>query len=362
MTDTMTDPRATASTGTANAGGQATPLDRPAPAARPTKKVELGVNITLSSDPTKIEADMALAASLGFRWVRTSQEMHWAPDGRISVLGVYAETANAYGLRLIQCCQGMPASLARGGLNGHYGAKDARSAAIWGEWFAHCASMVQTTGGATSCLNEPDNFGWDATPSASDCAILHAAALEARDRLAPHTTFVTAEMAPGNAPDPLEFLKAIVTIAPQILTDDHVWIGWHPYTDPRWTANYAATWNACYRMREVDLWVKTRPVLGAVRKKIMGGEWAIANGPPGNVRALSPVGVAYVRDSYLPAFDAMAADGLRLGPLLWYTLRDRVPPADKRADSWANYCGVVDVAGKPKPVAAVLRAYNERAA
>lgn len=309
---------------------------------------DLGVNITL--DPAEAAADCALAASFGFKWVRTSQEMQWGggTDGAyaLGALATFAAACTANGLKLLQCCQGMPASFARGGVGGHYGPKDQASADKWGAWFAQCALITNSTGGATSCLNEPDGFGWGTTPSVTDCAILHTAALEARDRDAPGTVFVTGEMAPGSSPEPLKFLKQIAAAAPSILTDEKVWFGWHPYVDPRYDADYNAVWNTCHRMRGLHAWKR--------KKKIMAGEWSVANGPPGNPRALTPEGVAaYVAFNYLPTFDRMEADGLRFGPLLWYSLRDAPAPS-----SWADYCGVVDVAGVAKPVAAVFSAYN----
>lgn len=322
--------------------------------------LELGVNTTLSGNQRNIDDDLDLAHALGFRWVRTSQEMHWggSPAYSLDVLARYAQACKDRGIRLIQCAQGMPAPLARGGRAGHYGAKSAAAASQWGAWFGECCARVQEAAGITSCLNEPDNFGWDTTPSAADCALLHVAAFEGRDRRAPDAIVSTGEMAPGASPEPLAFLKAILaaTAGHDLLDEQRVVVGWHPYIDPRWTADFDAIWNACHRMRDVHAFLVAD---GHPRMKIMGGEWGIANGPAGNVRALTPAKVAdYVRLDYLPAFVKQRADGVRLGPQVWYALRDFPPPSDRRLDSWANYCGLVDVRGNPKPVAGVLEAFN----
>lgn len=312
--------------------------------------VELGVNVGLAA--RNAEADCALAAKMGFRWVRTSQEMHWTADRSITNLRTFATAARNQGLRLIQCCQGMPANLARGSRAGHYGPKNDSAAREWGEWFAQCAEIVVTTNGVTSCLNEPDGYGWDTTPSAADCATLHAAALEARDDLVPTAIFATGEMAPGSNPEPLAFLKQIVAFAPTVLDHERCIIGWHNYTDPRYPADFNALWNTNHRMRDVHDWLVDQ---GHPKMKIMGGEWAIANGPAGNPRSLSTGKVAdYVRTQYLPSFERMKADGVKFGPLVWYCLRDG--PA---SSNWADWCGLVDSQGNPKPVAGVLQAYNE---
>lgn len=316
--------------------------------------ITLGVNTTNIDREASIIADLDLAHSLGFTWVRTSQEMHWgySPFGSyaLDVLGRYAQACSDRGLHLIQCCQGMPASMARGGRAGHYGPKDATSARLWGDWFGECAAIVASTGGITSCGNEWDNYGWDTTPSAHDCATLHIAALAGRDARAPGATFATCEMAPGVNPNPLTFLQAINDAAPGLLKEAATMVGWHPYTDPRWPADYNALWNTNHRMRDVHTWLAQQ---GHGTMKIMGGEWGVANGPNHNPQALKPQAVAdYVRTQYLPSFQKMAADGVRFGPMCWYTLRD-----GGSAD-WPGYMGCVDLHGVEKPVATVFKTYN----
>lgn len=308
----------------------------------------LGVNI--SNDPNKADADCALAASVGFEYVRVSQEMTFYQQG-IPGLEKICAAATAHDLKVIQCCQGIPANLARGGRAGHYGAKDAASAAIWGKWMASCMPIVDATGGACSCTNEPDGYGWSTTPSAPDLALLHKCALEARDATAPGTTFITGEMCPSSNPDPLEFLEAVVALCPEIMTDDHVWIGWHPYTDPRFAADYDAPWNTNHKMRAVQAFCtsKSKP-----NKKIMAGEWGLADGPPNWAQKLAPAALAtYVENQYLPSFDSMAGAGVHFACLDWYTLRDFTAGDG----SYADHCGLYKKNGKPKPVLSVLRDY-----
>lgn len=341
-------------TPTAKTGSTATTATHAALTPRPVRRADLGVNVTLSSDPTKVEADYALAASLGFKWVRTSQEMQWG-DGTgmyaLAALRTHVNAAIRHGLRLIQCCQGMPRTMARGGIAGHYGPKDAASATRWGDWVGECCAIVEAADGIVSITNEPDNFGWDTTPSASDVAMLHVAAIEGRNRRAPNAILSTAEMAPGSNPEPLAFLTAIAKSALHLFDAQRLVVGWHNYLDPRYPADYDAVWNMNHRMRDVHA---ALVYIGHPKMKIMGGEWGVANGPPGNVRSLSPQGVAdYVRDQYIPSFERMIADGVPLGPLLWYTLRDGPQPSTEQA----NYCGIVDAYGNEKPVAAVFREY-----
>jgi hypothetical protein len=309
----------------------------------------LGVNIRIN--PRYADADCDLAAQLGFTWVRTSQEMTFNQQG-LPGLQMVVDAATKHGLKVLQCCQGMPADLAKGGQAGHYGAKDQQSAATWGVWFARCAQIVAPNGGACSCTNEPDGFGWDTTPNAADLALLHKWALEARDLYAPGTTFVTGEMCPSSNPDPLQFLEDVVTICPEIMTDDHVWIGWHPYTDPRYPADVDQPWNTNHKMRAVHQFCvdQSKP-----NKKIMAGEWGLADGPASWPQKLAPAALAtYVENQYLPSFDSMAADGVKFAALAWYTLRD----GSAGDGSWADHCGLVKKNGKLKPVASVLRDYN----
>lgn len=311
--------------------------------------VTLGVNI--SNDPTRAIADCKVAHQLGFDYVRVSKEMDDYQQGLPDLRTIVA-AALEFELKVIQCCQGMPAELARGGVAGHFGPKNDTAAAKWGDWSAECSEIVNPTGGAISILNEPDNYGWSTTPNAGDCATLHMAALDSRDRLTPGNFLITGEMAPGSNPEPLAFLEAIVAAAPIIMTDDHVWIGWHPYVDPRYAADYNASWNTNHRMRDVQAFCSTQ---GKPNKKIMAGEWGVATGPTGNPRALSPQGVAsYVRDQYLPSFEAMQTDGVHFACLCWYTLRD----GGTGDGSAADYAGLLTQAGRKKPVAAILQTYN----
>lgn len=324
--------------------------------------VDLGANTTLSGEQRYIERDLDLLVALGFRWARTSQEMHWGGGSTgayaLGVLERYVDACKVRGLRLVQCCQGMPAAFARGGIAGHYAAKDAASARKWGAWVGECAALVDEVNGATTIGNEWNGYGWGLNgspkPNIADAATLHVAAVQGRNDKAPTAILGTCEMMPGDSPDPLLFLQSIVG---SLLSQPRMTIGWHPYVDPRWPADEPERWNACYRMVEVDAWLEAQ---GHPRMKIIGGEWGIANGPAGNPRALSPMQTAtYVAHSYLPTFDNMQAAGVRLTAMCWYALRDFKPPIDPRADSWANYCGIVDLRGNRKPVAAVLQAYNE---
>lgn len=308
----------------------------------------LGVNIRVNSKYA--DADCALAASLGFQYVRTSQEMTFYQQGLPS-LQMVCDAAVKHGLKVIQCCQGMPANLAKGGRAGHFGAKDLASATAWGVWFAQCAQIVDPTGGACSCTNEPDGFGWDTTPNAGDLALLHKCALEARDTFAPGTTFITGEMCPSSNPDPLTFLEAVVSLCPTIMTDDHVWIGWHPYTDPRYPADYDAPWNMVHKMRAIQAYCAT---FSKPNKKIMAGEWGLADNPKSWPQRLAPAALAtYVENQYLPAFDGEASDGVHFACLDWFTLRD----GSEGDGSYADHCGLYKTNGKPKPVASVLRDY-----
>jgi hypothetical protein len=312
----------------------------------------LGVNI--SNDPKDADRDCALAAEMGFPWVRVSQEMPWYQQG-LPALRTIVAAATEHGLKVHQCAQGMPANLAKGGRAGHFAAKDEQSAAAWGLWFAQCCQIVAPnggqTGGAVSCTNEPDGFGWDTTPDAAGLAQLHKWALASRDLYAPGVPFITGEMSPSSNPDPLAFLKAIVMLCPEIMTDDHVWIGWHPYTDPRYPADVDQPWNTNHKMRAVQAYCSDQ---GKPNKKIMAGEWGLADNPASWAQRLAPGPLAtYIENQYLPSFDSMASDGVHFAALEWFTLRDGYGTDG----SWTDHCGLYKKNGRPKPVASVLRDY-----
>lgn len=296
----------------------------------------LGVNITL--DPSLAEADCALAASLGAKWVRTSQEQDWGSAA--SRLGPFRTACDAHGLKLWNTCQP----------TGHLSVTHPRKVAAFAAYVVGCTAYCDATGTG----NESNGFGVAASqaPNPYAYAKMLKACIALRDTDAPGKVLITPELCPGSGTlparkgdyvEPLTYLKAMEAAVPGLLSAEKLWIGWHPYCDPHYDSGTPQAWNTCYRERALSAWVET--AVGHTRR-IAGGEFGTPTGPPGDPKAVDQATQALRFDQYIAEFDDQEAEGVHHAPHLWYALRDKAHPT-----SWADACGLVTSDGTPKTIA-----------
>lgn len=297
--------------------------------------MELGFNIT--NEPTKCAADIALAASLGATWVRTSQEQSWgAPSTR---LGPYRKACDDHGLKLWNTDQS----------NGHKVVTAQKDLDAWGNNVAEYAAIADCTGMG----NEDNGYGSnDKIPNPKARAQMALAAIEWRDKLSPGRKLATPELCPaaGNLNstyiEPLLFFTNFINADPTILDAKALWIGWHGYCDGRYPASTNATWNTCHRMRDLDVFLKSK----GKHKIICSTEWGAQTGPSSWAQKVTPQVQAQRFNDYIQEYKSQEATGIKHGPMIWYQLRDTSP------SDWTTFAGMVDIHGNPKPVAAQFTA------
>jgi hypothetical protein len=316
-----------------------------------TSGLPLGVNISL--DPRQAGADCALAASLGAKWVRTSQEFTWDNERWMPRLQAFRTAASNHGLLLWQTCQGVPARFSLSGRAGHC-VTTSQSGLDW--WGNQCAAAAKIAD-ATSLGNENNGYGSDdVLPNAPALADMCLAAVEHRNKLAAGRVLCTPELCPAGGGlhdkyvEPLLFFRAMIGHAPTLLDATKLWIGWHGYCDARWPAGTKADWNQAWRLRALDAYLDS---IGHAGKLICSPEFGAATGPSSWSAHVTPAVQAQRFDDYWAEFTNQIAAGVKHGPMIWYSLRDYTPTS---SNDWPAYCGLVDIHGRAKPVAARFRA------
>lgn len=294
--------------------------------------MELGVNISI--DPNQAAADVVLAASIGAKWVRTSQEQTWGT----SRLTIFRQVCDDHGIKLWNTNQSV----------NHKIVTSQSDLDAWGESCAAYAAIADCTG----IGNEDNGFGSnDIHPDPVARAEMTLAAIEWRDKLSPGRQLCTPELCPAGGTDPTDtyiepllYFQTYIHAQPSILKAKKLWIGWHPYCDARYPANTAQTWNTAYRMRALRQYLDS---LGSVgNKKICGTEFGAATGPLSFAQKVDPNTQAQRFDDYISEFRSQAKMGSKMGPFMWYQLRDTTP------NDWTTYCGLFDIHGQAKPIAA----------
>jgi hypothetical protein len=310
--------------------------------------VALGVNI--SSGPSQAGADCALAKSLDAQWVRVSVEQ--SNGNAIADLTAIVKAAHDHGLLVLQTCQPI----------GH---KQPRSQVEIDSYATHVAAC-STIADATGRDNESNGYGSNETPDPKACAASMVACIETRNAHAKGRVLVTDELCPGDKPvgtplgggyvAPLAFFKAMVAAQPSMLHAPHLWVGWHGYEGFGYPANDPADWNTCYAQRTLDAYIVS--VVGK-HLPITSTEFGSPTGPPGFGQARTYAQQADDFDGYISEARAQHKAGVQHGPWIWYTLRDRAT-SDK--NDWSAACGLVDVHGTPKPIAARFTAAASKGA
>lgn len=308
-------------------------LDQQTPPVR--RGETMGVNCAPTGDAFSRVSD------LGFRWVRISDEAHWHTDGRIPYDWTGYDRAialaHSFGLKVIQACQGMPATMAVGGKGGHYPPKDCQAMLTWADWTAECAARGADCIEVGNEWNHPTFWAPEPDPAAS--ATLTAFAADAIKRRAPDVTVITGGLAPAGGPlAPPAFLAAQLAAAPPML--DHVdGVGHHPYQfpgDPRQVHGDNAV-------------AQTRLMATTAQRPVWATEWG-SSVRPDDPKGMTEDDQVLHTAAYLDAFDALEASGVTWGVLVWYCLDDR---PDKPAD-WASWMGLYRDRSDWRPVAELL--------
>lgn len=294
----------------------------------------MGVNVWPTGE------NLARAASLGVGWVRISDECHWHTDGDSPYdWGPYDRAvglAHAYGLRVLQACQGMPAKWAKGGTAGHVAPRDCPSMLRWADWTAECAARGADAVEIGNEWNHPEFWGPQPDPAAS--GVLTAFAADAIKKRAPAVPVITGGLAPGSGPlAPPAFLAAQLAAAPTML--DHVdGVGHHPYAFP-YDPAVEATWNAVRQTADLPA---GRPVWAT--------EYGSTCGPAADPKAMSEDDQVLHTLRYWQTFDDLADAGVTWGPQFWYALTDG---SDRK--SWISWMGLWRLDGTERPVAELVR-------
>lgn len=320
----------------------------------------LGVNITLSSDPRVIEADCVLAKALGATWVRTSQEYTWDNEHWQPRLQQHADIAHAHGLLLWQTAQGMPSRFAKSGKTGHYVTTSQAGLDWWGVQCAVAAAIADACG----LGNENNGYGSnDVHPEPQALADMCLSAVEHRDKDAPGRRLCTPEFCPAGGTrigqdgkwdtyiEPLLFFQTMIEHAPTLLDASKLWIGWHGYCDVRYAISTPQVWNQAWRMRALNAYLVS---IGHPGKTICSPEFGGATGPANWAQRVTPDRQAAAFDEYWAEFKSQVAAGVRHGPMILYYVRDYKP--NPAYPDWPAYCGLVDINGRSKPIAARFKA------
>lgn len=293
----------------------------------------LGVNITLT--PGQAAADVAAAAALGAKVVRTSQEQGWGDIA--TLLGPYRKACDDHGILLFETDQ-------------PHGHVQPRSQADIDAYAAHVAEAASIAD-YTSSGNEINGYGSNETPDPHAAAAAWIACVEARAKLAPHRWLYTPSMEPGSGPlgkspvEPLLFLETMLTAAPATLKHHRqIGVDWHAYCDGRTDPSSPQVWNQCWRTRAV---AEMLAGLSDQAHPIAWSEWGTATGPSGNVQAITAAEQAVRFVEQLHEARAQMRSGVHHGPGIWYQLRDGTPTNDR---DWTSACGLLDVHGARKPV------------
>jgi polysaccharide biosynthesis protein PslG len=339
--------------------GRVPPTRNGATTPRATTRGEtMGVFVDLRDDKTA--ADIA---GLGLRWVRIMYNWTWLEPSRGQFNWIefdqWMARAKAKGLKVLAVAQGSPA-WANGG-HGPYDKQSGLNTPPLPEFydpFAHyAAGLVRHGADAIEIWNEPNGGFWLPTPDAKAWARLVARSYDAVKAVNPRIPVITGGVCPlpegsRNANAPERFLEAALNGVPGFARKFDG-VGHHPYVfandpgakDPL-TAPYQ--WNPILQTATMQ---KALARFRAGDKPFWFTEYGVPTGGP--FGAVKPEESGTIYRHYYEAFDRLDAQGIKLGPMFFWTLYDILPY--QKANVIEGWEGVYDLNGTPKASVVVIK-------
>lgn len=309
------------------------------------------------------DASAPLINDLGLGWVRLMYQWTWIEEPRGTFnwkeFDRWMARAKARNLKVLVVAQGSPAWA-----NGGHGPYDEQSGLKtpplprYDEAFAnYVEGLVRHGADAIEVWNEPNGAFWQPSPDPKRWAHLVTLAYDAVKAVDPKIPVITGGVCPlpegsVNVHSPENFIKAALEGVPE-LAGKFDGLGVHPYVfaddptakDPL-TAPYR--WNPILQSETIH---KTLALHQAEKKPLWFTEFGVPTGGP--FGAVTPEQSGVIYQHYFAAFDRLAAKGVPLGPVFFWTLHDI--PLYQEANAIEGWQGIYDLQGKPKASVKVIK-------
>ena len=301
---------------------------------------------------------------LGLGWVRIMYHWTWIEQAEGKMIWFefdnWMARAKAHNLKVLIVAQGSPAWA-----NGGHGPYDRPSGlnmpplpAYYSNFTNYVAALVRHGADAVEIWNEPNAGFWQPAPDPKTWAELIVLSYKAVKSVNPSVPVITGGVCPlpegsKNSNAPAAFLKKALESVPA-LANSFDGVGHHPYVfadaptakDPL-TAPYQ--WNAILQTVTMN---EVLAAHGAGGKPFWFTEYGVPTGGPFGAVTPDESGVIY--QHYFDAFDQLTAQGIKLGPMFFWTLRDS--QGYQKANTIEGWEGVYDLTGAPKASVAVIKA------
>jgi hypothetical protein len=325
------------------------------PSAHQTRGMQMGVFMEGWDRPAAAPA----VKSLGLGWIRVMYDWPWLEPSRGQIDWASFDRgmarAKAQNLKVLVVVQGSPA-WANGGRGDNE--KTPPLPEFYGQFANYVAEMVRHGADAVEIWNEPNSAFWLPAPDPKTWAKLVVASYDAVKAVNPKTPVITGGVCPVDqgslsSNSPANFLQAALEAVPEF-GRKFDGVGHHPYVfaddpaakDPL-TAPYQ--YNAIWQTREMQ---KVLAKYGDGDKPFWFTEYGVPTGGP--FGAVPPERSGEIYQHYFDAFDQLAAGGIKLGPMFFWTLKDS--PHYRKANMMEGWEGVFDADDRPKPSVEVIRA------
>ncbi len=324
-----------------------------------TKGEMMGVFTDLRDEQTAPEIK-----ALGLGWVRVMYHWTWLEqsDGKMVwfEFDQWMARAKAQQLKVLIVAQGSPA-WANGG-HGPYdrqsGLKTRPTPEFYDRFAHYVAELVRHGADAIEIWNEPNGGFWAPEPDPKTWARLVSLSYDAVKAVNPNIPVITGGVCPldhgsMNPHSPEKFLAAALESS-QEFAQKFDGVGHHPYVfanDPKakdpLTAPYQ--WNAILQTAAMH---KALAKHGVGDKPFWFTEYGVPTGGPFGAVTPDESGVIY--QHYFQAFDRLELQGIKLGPMFLWTLRDS--QHYQKANAIEGWEGIYDLNGTAKASVAVIKA------
>lgn len=304
---------------------------------------------------------------LGLGWVRIMYHWTWLEQTPGKMVWFefdkWMARAKAHNLKVLIVAQGSPAWA-----NGGHGPYDRQSGLntpplpeFYGNFTNYVAALVRHGADAIEIWNEPNAGFWKPDPDPKAWAELIVLSYAAVKSVNPSVPVITGGVCPLpegslNAHAPAAFLKKALESVPAF-AHSFDGVGHHPYVfadDPAAKDPLTAPfqWNAILQTVTMHEVLASHGIAG---KPFWFTEYGVPTGGP--FGAVTPEESGVIYQHYFDAFDRLTAQGIKLGPMFLWTLRDI--PSYQKANKIEGWEGIYDISGAPKASVAVIK---ERAA
>ncbi len=324
-----------------------------------TKGEQMGVFTDLRDEKTAGEIQ-----DLGLGWVRVMYHWTWLEQSQGKMVWFefdhWMKRAKAKNLKVLIVAQGSPAWA-----NGGHGPYDRQSGLntpplppFYGQYSNYVSQLVRHGADAVEVWNEPNAAFWLPAPDPKTWATLVALSYDAVKAVNPAVPVISGGVCPLpdgalNPNSPENFLAAALEGVPAFARKFDG-VGHHPYVfanDP--AAKDPLT--APYQWNPILQTVAMQKVLarhGAGGKAFWFTEYGVPTGGPFGAVTAEQSGMIY--QHYYEAFDRLAAQGIKLGPMFFWTLHDLAHY--QKANAIEGWEGIYDLNGAPKASAGVIKA------